>query len=149
VAAAACAGCANGPRSEPPPAPTATASIATATETAAASASATETASAGTASASSVPAASASSAAAPATKALFVDAALVDCEGEGIRKCLRVRESEKDKWILFYDRIEGFEHQPGNAYELRVEVSPQPGPPAGGSALRYRLLEVVSKRKVP
>ncbi len=87
---------------------------------------------------------------APATsefpiKTMFVDAQVVDCEGEGPRKCMRVRASADAEWELFYDRIEGFELEAGHAYELRVEVRPVGGPPADASSLAYKLVEVVSK----
>jgi hypothetical protein len=78
-------------------------------------------------------------------KTMYVDAELVDCEGEGPMKCMRVRESESEDWTLFYSPIEGFEHEAGNTYELRVEVLKVDDPPADGSSLRYRLVEVVSK----
>jgi hypothetical protein len=82
------------------------------------------------------------------TKTLFVREMRADCEGEGPMKCLQVRESESDPWTLFYSRIDGFDYEEGYAYELRVEVLPDPRPPADGSSRRYRLVEVVSKHKV-
>jgi Domain of unknown function (DUF4377) len=82
------------------------------------------------------------------TKTLFVREAFAPCVGEGPMKCMQVRQSEKDEWTLFYGRIEGFTYEEGNTYELRVEVRENPNPPAGGSSLRYRLVEVVSKEKV-
>lgn len=75
-------------------------------------------------------------------KTLFVSETLVDCEGEGPRKCMQVRESESAPWELFYDAIEGFTHEEGNTYELRVAVTRE------GPRLRYELLEMVKKRPV-
>lgn len=75
-------------------------------------------------------------------KTLFVSEQVVDCEGEGPRTCLQVRDSESKPWELFYDDIEGFTHEAGNAYELRVEVK------RDGPRLRYELVEVVKKRPV-
>lgn len=63
-------------------------------------------------------------------------------------KCLQVRESPDAPWRNFFGRIEGFEYEEGNAYELRVEVTPVPSPPADAPNQRYRLIEIVSKRKV-
>jgi len=88
-------------------------------------------------------------AAAPAAVTLFVREQRVDCQGEGPRRCLQVRESESEPWRNLYAAIAGFEYEESNAYELRVEVVPVPHPPADAASLRYRLLEVVSKRKVP
>lgn len=82
------------------------------------------------------------------TKTLFVRETRADCEGEGPMKCLQVRESESEPWTLLYSRIEGFDYEESYAYELRVEVVPNPRAPADGSSRRYRLVEVVSKRKV-
>lgn len=82
------------------------------------------------------------------TKTLFVSEKIVDCEGEGPMKCMQTRASEKEEWSLFYGSIEGFTHDPAFAYELEVEVLPNPSPPAGGSSLRYRLLKVVAKKPV-
>ncbi len=78
---------------------------------------------------------------------LFVREGLVDCQGEGAQKCMQVRGSESEEWRSFYASIEGFVHEPSHAYELRVEVTRVPNAPADAPSLRYRLLEVVSKRK--
>jgi hypothetical protein len=71
-----------------------------------------------------------------------------DCQGEAAMKCLQVRESRDAPWRNFFGRIEGFEYEEGNAYELRVEVTPVPSPPADAPNQRYRLVEIVSKSKV-
>ncbi len=82
-------------------------------------------------------------------KTLFVDDKLADCQGVGDRKCMRTRESADGEWEFFYDDIEGFKYEPKYQYELKVEVKSDPNPPADGSSLKYRLLEVVSKKKSP
>jgi hypothetical protein len=84
----------------------------------------------------------------PVVQTLFVRERLADCQGEGERKCLQVREVESGEWRNFYASIEGFDYEEGNAYEIRVEVTEVPRPPADASSLRYRLLEMISKRKV-
>lgn len=81
-------------------------------------------------------------------KTLWVAEHMVDCEGEGPMRCLRVRDSAQGEWQLFYSPIEGFTHEDSFAYELRVQVEAKAAPPMDGSAKRYRLLEVVSKKKV-
>jgi hypothetical protein len=83
------------------------------------------------------------------TKTLFVAEAQADCQGEVPRKCLQVRESESEPYRNLYSNIEGFDYEPSYVYQLRVEASPVANPPADASAVRYRLLEVVSKRKAP
>ena len=69
----------------------------------------------------------------------------VPCEGEGPQECYQVKETPDGEWQLFYDEIEGFEWEPGYEYELLVNVYQVENPPAGGSSLRYELVEVVSK----
>ncbi len=82
-------------------------------------------------------------------KTLWVAEHRVDCEGDGPAKCLRVRDAEQDEWRLFYGAIEGFTHEDSFTYELRVQVETRGSPPMDAPAKRYRLLEVVSKKKVP
>lgn len=85
--------------------------------------------------------------AAPVVETLFVRDTLADCQAEGVRQCLQVRSSEQEDWRNFFGSIEGFEYEPRYAYELRVAVSPVANAPADAPSLRYRLLEVVAKRK--
>lgn len=80
---------------------------------------------------------------------LFVAEAEVDCQGEAPQKCLQVRESESEPYRNLYSRIEGFDYEPSYVYELRVAATPVANAPADASAVHYRLIEVVSKRKVP
>jgi hypothetical protein len=80
-------------------------------------------------------------------KTLFVASERKPCTGVGPMQCLQVREAVDLPWRFFYSEIEGFTHEPGFAYELRVREAPVPNPPADGSSLRWRLLEVVSKER--
>jgi hypothetical protein len=83
-----------------------------------------------------------------AGQTMFVHESLVDCEGVAPMKCMQVRSNESEDWTWFYDSIEGFTHEPGYRYELRVEVTEVENPPADGSSKKYRLIETVSKQKV-
>lgn len=85
---------------------------------------------------------------APVIQTLFVREALAECQAEGARQCLQVRSSDQEDWRRFFATIEGFEYEPSYVYELSVAVSPVPDAPADAPSLRYRLLEVVSKRRV-
>jgi len=87
-------------------------------------------------------------AAAPVEATLLVREQRVDCQGEGATRCLQVRQSESEPWRNLYAPIEGFDYEESNAYELRVAVTQTPHPPADAPSLRYRLIEVISKRKV-
>lgn len=68
---------------------------------------------------------------------------MVDCVGVGPMKCLVV-DGE-----LFYDPIDGFEHEEGYTYRLKIERFNQfpedEEPPQDASLYGYRLLEVISK----
>jgi hypothetical protein len=81
------------------------------------------------------------------SQTLFVASTLADCQGEAPQKCLQVRESASEPYRNLYAGIAGFQHEPGYEYELRVEATAVPDAPADAPSVRYRLLEVVSKRK--
>ena len=78
-------------------------------------------------------------------KTIYVNSARVDCTGEVPRKCLQTRATPDAAWELFYAPIAGFTYEEGHSYELRVEVTQVDHPPADGSSLRYRLVEIVAK----
>ncbi len=61
-------------------------------------------------------------------------------------KCLQVRSDELQPWTLFYQKIEGFQFEPGYRYQLTVSKEQRTHIPADASSLRYRLLQVVSKQ---
>ena len=82
----------------------------------------------------------------PEDTTLLVGPELVDCTGAAPMKCLQVKESPERPWRLFYSPIEGFSHEPGYEYELRVRVTAVPNPPADASNRRYSLIEVVERR---
>lgn len=70
---------------------------------------------------------------------------LVDCEGMAPQKCMIVDGK------FFYSQIAGFTFEEGTEYELRIELvylNPE-DVPADGSSIDYRLIEVISERKVP
>ena len=70
---------------------------------------------------------------------------LVDCVGVGPMKCMVVDGS------FFYSQIEGFGHEEGYVYRLRIEkYEAYPGrePPQDASKYDYRLIEVISKTPV-
>ena len=70
---------------------------------------------------------------------------LEDCVGVAPMRCMVVDGG------LFYDEIEGFEHEEGYRYRIRMErYDPWGGeePPADASSRGYRLVEVVEKARV-
>lgn len=78
---------------------------------------------------------------------LYVGPVTVPCQGVAPQVCLQVKESPDEAYRLFYNRIEGFDYEPGYNYELRVEVSEIENPPADASNLHYSLIEVVSQTR--
>jgi len=75
-----------------------------------------------------------------------VAAHTVECIGELRQRCLVVRRGDDAPWTNFYQPIEGFVHEEGYAYRLRVARREVENPPADGGAYRYRLLQVLSRR---
>jgi len=74
-----------------------------------------------------------------------VAAETVTCQGEAVQQCLQVRAPGTDAWLLFYDPIEGFQHEDGVSYTLEVARRNVPNPPADGSSFAYRLLRVIDR----
>lgn len=69
---------------------------------------------------------------------------LEDCVGSAPMRCMVV-DGE-----LFYDAIDGFEHEAGYRYRLRMERYDRwqgQAPPADASKYGYRLIEVVEKAR--
>ena len=69
---------------------------------------------------------------------------LVDCVGVAPMRCMVVDGG------LFYDEIDGFEHEEGYRYRIRMErYDPWGGgePPADASARGYRLVEVLERAR--
>jgi hypothetical protein len=89
--------------------------------------------------------ASSAGAQAPATKTLWVAHYRVDCVGVGPQKCMLVKEEQYSPWQTFYGQIEGFDYVEGYAYELRVVEEKIDNPPADGSSIRVKVVEVISR----
>lgn len=71
----------------------------------------------------------------------------VECVGVEPQTCLLIRSEQGGEWELFYDRIEGFTHEPGYRYTLLVERSEVRNPPQDGSSYRWRLVRVVERER--
>jgi len=72
--------------------------------------------------------------------------------GEGPYLVYLIQEEENignENWTYLYDRIEGFNYEPGYVYDLKVRRINIDNPPADGSSLKYILVNVRSKEKVP
>lgn len=80
---------------------------------------------------------------------LFIAAKTEPCSAGAMKKdCMKVKYSaDNPEWELFYNNIEGFTYEPGNEYELIVNVEKVDNPPADASDLKYTLVKEVSKIK--
>ena len=76
---------------------------------------------------------------------MIIGPQLVDCVGEGPRQCMQVKYQPDEDWQFFYNQIEGFDYEPGYRYTLLVDKLDVQDPPAGGSSLRYVLVDVIDK----
>lgn len=81
-------------------------------------------------------------------KILTIAPGLVDCTGVVRQKCMQVREEGQTEWQLFYDKIEGFAHNPDYRYRLIVQIEKVENPPADASSLKYKLVRLLEKMPV-
>jgi hypothetical protein len=78
---------------------------------------------------------------------IYIGAEQADCIALNPRRCLLVRESPDGPWLLFYDEIEGFSWEPGYEYTLLVARRTIRNPPADGSSIAYRLVEILARTR--
>lgn len=81
---------------------------------------------------------------------LWVHSYAVACDGVDGATCLQIQESETIDpmgWQLFSDTIECFKYEEGFLYKVHVvkKTLPEDQVPADGSAIQYKLVNVVSK----
>lgn len=79
---------------------------------------------------------------------LTVGPELVPCTGVAPQTCLRVRTKIGGDWELFYDRIDGFDHEPGFETSVIVRRERIENPPADASAYRWKLVQVIGRRPI-
>ena len=80
-------------------------------------------------------------------KTVFVAAETRPCTaGVARTTCLQVREAEDQPWTLHYFGYEGFQHQPGVEYRLRVRGTPVANPPADASSVHWSLIEILDQK---
>ncbi|WP_268033838.1 DUF4377 domain-containing protein [Algoriphagus sp. PAP.12] len=87
------------------------------------------------------------------TEIWWINSAKVECVGVGPMQCLQIQKNQDidpTKWQMFYDKIEGFDYQPGNIYQIEVKVGDKEEPiPADASSKTYKLLKVMSEEPDP
>lgn len=87
------------------------------------------------------------------TETWWINSAKMDCVGLGPMSCLQIQkgsEIDPGTWQFFYNNIKGFDYEPGNIYQIKVNVTDREPPiPADVSSKIYELVEVVSKTPDP
>ena len=80
-------------------------------------------------------------------KTVYVAAETQACTaGVARTTCLQVRETPDAPWTLHYFGFEGFEHQPGVEYRLRVRGAPVANPPADAASVHWSLIEILDQK---
>jgi len=74
---------------------------------------------------------------------LWIKPDLVECEGVAPQQCLQVATSADGPYELFYDSIEGYDHEEGTSAVIDVTIEEIDDPPADASSLEYTLIEVI------
>jgi heat shock protein HslJ len=73
----------------------------------------------------------------------------VSCNGIGQSDCFQVKYNSKDTtWQVLYGAIDGFKYEEGYRYSLTVKKYKVANPPADAPACKYKLVKVISKRKI-
>jgi len=83
------------------------------------------------------------------TAFFWINSSKIDCAGVGPMQCLQIKRSETGAWENFYDRIEGFDFEPGFIYhiELTIDELNENTSPADKSKLKYTLVKTISKER--
>ena len=81
-------------------------------------------------------------------KQVIVASYRTDCFALTAQSCYLIKQNQEDEWKFYYNELAGFDYEEGYEYELKVQVTPVDNPPAGGSSLKYTLVEEVSKTPV-
>ena len=76
-------------------------------------------------------------------KIIYVAPALQNCETQGDKKCLMIKENKEDDWQLFDGEIEGFDYKEGFLYKIEVKISKAKGATNEKDQLKYELLKVI------
>lgn len=79
---------------------------------------------------------------------LWVAADTIECDAVGPQTCLQISRSSNGAIEMFYSPIERFRHVTGTRYVIDVEVTEIVDPPADGSSLSYRLIEIIETQTV-
>nr|WP_321452417.1 DUF4377 domain-containing protein [uncultured Carboxylicivirga sp.] len=79
-------------------------------------------------------------------KTYYVAPVKVSCTGVAPTSCLLVKSKMESPWKYFYGNIEGFNHQFGQTYIIKVKETNIENPPADASSIKYELMEITEQR---
>lgn len=81
---------------------------------------------------------------------IWINSTMKPCTGVAPTQCMEIQTGNKlqpNAWTLFYDKIEGFNYQPGNIYKIKVSVEDLniKDVPADSSTKKYKLIEIMKE----
>ena len=79
-----------------------------------------------------------------AQKIIWVAHYKSDCVGAGPQKCYLIKDNMYDPWKTWHDDIERLDWEEGFAYEVVVSEVQVPNPPADGSSIKLRVVELLT-----
>ncbi|MBS1551475.1 MAG: DUF4377 domain-containing protein [Bacteroidetes bacterium] len=79
---------------------------------------------------------------------LYISPKKADCTGLIHMKCLQIKFIPEENWQNFSGEIEGFEYEEGYEYEITVDKTDVPDPPADAPSFRYVFKNLIEK-KIP
>ncbi|MGF1554881.1 DUF4377 domain-containing protein [Paucihalobacter sp.] len=80
---------------------------------------------------------------------MYVSGKTINCPGVIEKECLQIKYSLEEDYINFYDDIEGFQHDKGTDYIIKIKRTEVNNPPADDSKYKYSLVEVLEKKPTP
>lgn len=80
---------------------------------------------------------------------IYVSGKTITCTGVIQQQCLQIKYSLEEDYINFYDDIEGFQHDKGTDYIIKVKRTDVKNPPADASNYKYSLVEILEKKPTP
>lgn len=80
---------------------------------------------------------------------IYVSGKTITCTGVIQQQCLQIKYGLEEDYINFYDDIEGFQHDKGTDYIIKVKRTEVKYPPADASNYKYSLVEILEKKPTP
>lgn len=84
-----------------------------------------------------------------ANETIYISGKTANCTGVSQQECLQIKYNLDEEYVLFYDKIEGFQHEKGTDYTIKVKRTEVKNPPADASNFKYSLVEILEKTPTP